>query len=618
MSGGEGGERPPSRPPRARRSSWARLSVPPGRATLRGICGSPGVAVGSVTIFDRRSVPIPRRNIALAEIEPEVQRFMIALAASRRQLEEARDALDASAGAEHRLVLEAHLLMHRDELVVDATVEAIRSGLNAEWACRRAIEAIVRRLSAAREGYLQDRSRDVEQVGEQILRVLTGVGAQLPVFDAPTILVASDLSPAETARLPRDKVLALVTDLGTATSHTAILARALGIPAVVGVDGVTRTLSPGDVVVVDALRGEIVVAPNEMEQSRAEERARRYRLFTGKLRDRGGAAGQTRDGISVELLANVELEVEIDEAQAQRAEGIGLYRTEFLYLEGDPPSEAVQVELYARVAARMAPRPVTLRTFDLGADKMPALGAPSQMTARAPNPALGLRGLRLSLACPDLFKVQLRSMMRAAAVSPLRVMLPMVCNLDELRAARAIVAAAKLELEVEDIAHRPISIGVMIEVPSAVAIADLLARECDFFSVGTNDLAQYALALDRQNPRVSHLARPLEPAVLRMLWTIQRAASAASIPVSICGDLAAHPMAIPLLLGMGYRTLSMPASEIAITREILDRVDVPTCQDLANAVLTCGTAREVEAKVAEDLGGALGEIWEEQGIELPS
>lgn len=601
----------PSRPTRQRRaSSSARLSLPPGRATLRGICASPGIAVGTVTLFDRRSVPIPRRAIGPSEIEPEVQRLMSALATSRRELEEVRDAFDF--GAENRMVLEAHLLMHRDELLVGAAVEGIRGGVNAEWAVRRAIEAMALRLSSAREAYLSDRARDVEQVGEHVLRVLTGVGLQLPPFDRPTILVATDLSPAEAARLPRDKVLAIVTDLGTATSHTAILARALGIPAVVGVHGVMRALSPGDVVVVDALRGDIVVAPNELEEARAEERGRRYRLFTGRLRDREGSPGATLDGTKVEVLANVELEVEVDEAYAQRAEGIGLYRTEFLYLEDHLPGEDEQAELYARVASRMAPRPVTLRTFDLGADKMPLLGL-----GRAPNPALGLRGLRLSLACPDLFRLQLRAMMRAAAVTPLRVMFPMVCTLDELRRARAMVDTAKRELEERGIAHRPLSIGVMIEVPSAVAIADVLARECDFFSVGTNDLTQYALAVDRQNPRVSHLVRALEPALLRMLHTIREAAASRSIPVSVCGDLAAHPMAIPILLGLGYRSLSMPASEIAITREILDRVDLFACEEAARACLSCATGIEVEQCVGELLGSALGEIWEEQGIEIP-
>ncbi|AKF05947.1 phosphoenolpyruvate--protein phosphotransferase [Sandaracinus amylolyticus] len=606
----------PPRPARVRRSSYRRLSLPPGRTTLRGICASPGVAVGNVTIFDRRSVPIPRRAIGTVEVDGEVQRLMSALATSRRELEEARDAIDPSAGAEHRLVLEAHLLMHRDELFVGAAVEGIRSGINAEWAVRRAIEAIVRRLMTAREAYLSDRARDVEQVGEHVLRVLTGVGFQLPVIDRPTILVASDLSPAETARLPRDRVLALVTDLGTATSHTAILARALGIPAVVGVDGVTRTLTPGCVVVVDALRGEIVVEPDEDTQHRAEERARRYRHFTGRLRDREGASGQTRDGVRVEVLANVELEVEVDEAHAQRAEGIGLYRTEFLYLEDELPSEEIQTELYARVASRFGPRPVTLRTFDLGADKMPLLGTSALGAGRSPNPALGLRGLRLSLACPDLFRVQLRAMMRAAAIAPLRVMFPMVCTLEDLRAARAMVAEARAELERDGIPYRAVPLGAMIEVPSAVVLADALARECDFFSVGTNDLAQYTLAVDRQNPRLSHIARPLEPAVLRLLDLTFRASRDASIPISICGDLASHPIAVPVLLGLGYRCLSMSASEIPLVREILDRVDLVTCEEVARASLACATGSEVERLVVEALAPVLGEVWDEQGIEL--
>jgi phosphoenolpyruvate-protein phosphotransferase (PTS system enzyme I) len=605
-----------SRPPRARRPSWARTSIPPGRATLRGISASPGVAVGQVTLFDRRSVPIPRRSIAPTEVEPEVERLMAALGTSRRQLEEARDGLDPAAGAEHRLVLEAHLLMHRDELLVGAAVASIRAGHNAEWAVRRSVEALVQRLLSTGQSYLSDRSRDVEQVGEHVLRVLTGVGLQLPVIDRETILVTSDLSPAEAARLPRDKVLALVTDFGSATSHTAILARALGIPAVVGVDGITRTLSPNDHVIVDALRGEIIIDPNVSERERAEDRARRYRHFVGKVRGREGASGRTIDGVKIELLANVELEVEVEDAEEQRAEGIGLYRTEFLYLDGEPPSEDRQVEIYARIAARMAPRPVTLRTFDLGADKMPSID-PGAAKARTLNPALGLRGLRLSLSVPALFRTQLRAMMRAAAIAPLRVMFPMVCTLDELRRARAIAVEACAELEREGLPHRQVSIGAMIEVPSAVVIADALARECDFFSVGTNDLVQYTLALDRQNPRVFHLARTLEPAILKMLAHTIRSADAGGIPTCVCGDLASHPMAIPILLGMGYRSLSMATADLAVAREIVDRIDLTTCERLAYASAQCATAAEVERTVVEMLGSALTEIWEEQGIELP-
>jgi phosphotransferase system enzyme I (PtsI) len=608
------GRDPRTRPPPANRSSTPRVAIAAAREVLRGICAAPGIAVGTVTLFDRRSVPIPRRAIGPAEIEVEVQRLMQALAMSRRQIEEARDALDPVGDVEHRLVLEALLLMHRDELLVGEAVEAIRGGLNAEWAVRRAVEAIVGRLASARESYLADRARDVEQVGEHVLRVLTGTREELPPIDRPTILVANDLSPAETAKLPRDRVLALVTDVGSTSSHTAILARALGIPAVVGVDGVTRRLSPGDFVIVDALRGQIIVEPGEFEIRRAEERARRYRHFTGKLRGREGAPGATADGARVELLANVELEIEVEEAYAQRADGIGLYRTEFLYLEGAPPDEATQAELYARIAARMSPRPVTLRTFDLGADKVPVLALGG--AGRGANPALGLRGLRLSLAVPDRLRTQIRAILRAAANAPLRAMFPMVCTLDDFRQARALVVDARKELEAEGIAHGPVAIGAMIEVPSAVVMADLLARECDFFSVGTNDLIQYTLAIDRQNPRMSGLVRALEPAVLRMLDAIRRAARAARIPVSMCGDLAAHPLAIPVLLGLGYRSLSMPASQLALAREVLGRLEVRRCEELARACLSCGTGLEVEQKVARALSSDLAEIWDEQGIEI--
>jgi phosphotransferase system enzyme I (PtsI) len=597
-------------------------SIVPGRRNsdepirLRGICGSPGVAFGRVTIFDRQCVPIPRRVIGVSERDAEIDRLMRAIATSRRHLEEARDALDPAAGAENRLVIESHLLMHRDELLVGAAAAAISTGHNAEWAVRRSIEAIVKRLSSAREPYLSERARDVEQVGEHLLRILTGVGLELPRIESPTILVASDLSPAEIAGLPRALIRALVTDLGTATSHTAILARALGIPAIVGVDGVTRTLTPEMLVVVDALRGEIIIEPDIDEQRRAEEREERYRHFKGKLRAREPSCGRTRDGTRVELLANVELEIEVEKAIDERAEGIGLYRTEFLYLGRELPSEERQTELYSRIASRMAPSPVTLRTYDLGADKLPTSRSSASPLGRSLNPALGLRGLRFSLAEPDLFRVQLRAMMQASAIAPLRVMFPMVCTLDDFRRARDFVEETREELDREGVVHGPLAIGAMIEVPSAVTIVRRLARECDFLSVGTNDLVQYTLAIDRQNPRISHLVRPLEPVILQLLENIRCAATDAGIPVSICGDLASNAMAIPVLLGLGYRSLSGSPSDLPVTREILGRVDLGPCEELARTCIECETSRQAERAVFDCFGGVLGDIWDEQGIEL--
>lgn len=602
------------RPPRPSERSFRRPNDSPNRRTLRGLCASPGIAVGPVTIFDRRSVPIPRRTIGSAEIEAEEQRLMQALATSRRHLEEARDALDPVTAVEHRWVLEAHLLMHRDELLVGEAVAAIRKGLNAEWAVRSAVEAITRRLASAREPYLSERVRDVEQVGEHVLRVLTGTTAQLPSLDRPTILIASDLTPAEAARLPRDRVLALVTDGGSSSSHVAILARALGIPAVVGVEGVTRTLSPGDRAIVDALRGEIVVEPDEDETRRAEERARRYRLFTRRLRSCEGAPSATADGTRVELCANVELEAEVEQACAQLSDGIGLCRTELLCLHGEPPSEEEQAALYARIAARCSPRTATLRTFDFGADKLSAWGDPA--TSCGANPALGLRGLRLSLALPELLRTQIRAMLRAASAGPVRILFPMVCTLDDWSSARAIVGRAQRELEAEGVPHRSVPLGAMIEVPSAVIMADALARECDFFSVGTNDLTQYTLAVDRHNPRVSNLVRALEPALLRMLDIVRRAAARVAIPVSVCGDLAAHPMAIPVLVGLGYRSLSVPPVAIPVAREVLRRIEIRRCEELARDCLDCGTGAEVERRVGREMRDDLGDIWEEQGIEI--
>lgn len=583
------------------------------RELLTGIAASPGVAIGRVTVFDRRSVPVSRRRIDTEELDGEVARLEAAMEAARREVEAVRDALPADAGRDHRLLLETQLMMHGDALLLESAASAIRDGrINAAWALRRTIDEMRLRLRAAPESYFRERADDVAQVGEHILRVLTGVSRALPVLEEPTILVASDLSPAEAAQLPQGMLIALVTDAGSASSHTAILARALQVPAVVGVTDVTRLVSPGDVVIVDALRGEIVLRPDEEEQARARARAERFAAFKGRLRDSDRRSAETRDGERVALFANVELELDVGHAKREGADGIGLYRTEFLYLDRkEPPTEEEQRLLYERVVRSIAPHPVVFRTFDLGADKLP------QGMRRGPNPELGIRGLRVAFERPELLVTQLRALLRASVHGSVQVMFPMVSGVEDLRRAKVMFERARETLDRDGVGYGPLALGSMLEVPSAVLMADRLADECDFFSVGTNDLTQYTLAVDRGDPRVAHLARALDPAILRLLEHAGRVARERGKPISICGDLAADPVATPVLVGLGFTRLSMPMVAIPLVREVVARIDRDRAKDLATDALAQCSARDVERLVAERFGEALSELWEEHGIQLP-
>ena len=582
------------------------------RTVLRGIAASHGMAVGPVKVAAASTRWIPRWHVPDERVSSEIARLRQAIDRSRAEIEEVRAAIDGDLDADYSLILDAHLLMHRDELVVDAAIRAIqRSHLNAEWALRQTVDDLVRQLHKAGSGYFRERAHDVEHVGQHILRWLTDGQASLPPIDGPSVLVAEDLSPTDAARLAAMPVLALVTHLGTATSHTAILARTLEIPAVVGATGITERVGDGDVIIVDALQGLVVLEADEEERERARERALRYRRYTQELREKRVDVVATSDGVRVELHANVELPAEAALAMDAGAEGVGLYRTEYLYLDRlTPPTEEEQLRVYADVVKVAAPRPVTFRTYDLGGDKLPT----NERALASNNPALGLRALRLSLSRPDLLRAQVRAILAASQHGPVRLMFPLVTTVDDIRRARAIVEEAREDLAASGIDASDVPIGIMIEVPSAALLADALAKECDFFSVGTNDLVQYTLALDRTNPEVAHLARTLDPAVLKLLDLTARAAESAGVPLSMCGGMAADPVAIPIVLGLGYRTLSMPYASIPLAREITTRIEMEEASRVARSALEQVEARGVEALVREAFGPALADLWREEGL----
>jgi phosphotransferase system enzyme I (PtsI) len=575
---------------------------------LLGIPASPGVIVGRALIVDRRRVTIPRRHIDAAEVEGEVARLRNAIAGARGQLQHIRSRLPPEA-TDHALILDAHLLMLDDQLLVDQAEQAIRTDLvNAEWGLRRTVEKIKELFDRADDDYFRERRSDVDFVGERILRQLMGAPQEIvrPRDAAgPVILVAHELSPADTAGLARSDVVGFVTEVGSNTSHTAIMARALSLPAVVGAAEATKHIASGDLLVVDGLRGEILLRPAAGDVAAAEERGQRYTAFVRAIACNRDAPAVTRDGVPVALRANIELPAEAAVALDHGADGIGLYRTEFLYVDRrQPPSEEEQYEVFRRIVETVAPRTVTLRTFDIGGDKFSsAFRLPREM-----NPALGLRAVRLALQEREVFRTQLRAMLRAACHGRVRIMIPMISAVFELRESRAELLRARAELRERGIETPEVPLGIMVETPSAVLLADVLAQESAFFSIGTNDLIQYSLAIDRGNEHVAHLARPFDPSIIRSLAMVANAARHRTIPCALCGAMAGNLLAVPALLGLGITELSVEPAAVPEVKAAIARTDLEEARrTMARALLMC-TADEVEAHLRSVYGERFADL----------
>ena len=572
---------------------------------LRGIAASLGVGVGRCVVRPRQGQAVHRRATDPAA---EVARLREAIERSRAEIEAARSELRGHAASEAGLVLDAQLLMHSDAMLVEAAAHAIRvEGLGAEWAVERTVRALKRPLEASSSSYFRERAQDVEHVGRHLLRHLRGGASWSAPSAEECVLVADDLSPADAVRaFSSGNVLGVVLEVGSATSHTSLLARALAIPAVAGVRGATAQVITDEVLVVDGIGGEVLVAPEAPEREHAEARGGRYRKFAKDLRARGADPVATREGVTVVVRANLELPDETASALTHGAQGVGLYRTEFMLLHREQsPSEEQQWEVYAKVVRAMAPGPVLFRTFDLGGDKLPS----EHRLPPATNPALGLRAMRLLRRVPNLLRAQIRALLRAAAVGDACVMFPMIAGLDDFRRAKALVAECADELQREGIPHRVPAIGCMIEVPSAALGVRKLAREADFLSVGTNDLIQYTLAADRLDPEVAHLVSPFDPSVLQLLQLIVR--DAGHTPLSMCGDMASDPMVLPLVLGLGFRVLSTPVGALPLVQQIIRQVEVAPLAVLAEECIEADDAVSVERLVRSRLTPALENLWVE-------
>jgi phosphotransferase system enzyme I (PtsI) len=577
---------------------------------LSGIAAADGIAIGRAFITDRRRIKTPKRHIAADEVDQEVRRFEMALDETDQQLQRIKEKLYREHGQEHTLILQAHQLILKDEQLVEQTKAFIASEkINAEWALRRTISGIKRLFDQVENDYFRERRSDVDFVADHLMVTLTGNRREQEGPPPDSIVVAHDLSPADTARIYKIGVRAFITEVGGRTAHTSIVARSLGIPAVVGVSEISDVVGGDDLLIVDGYRGEVIHDPDEETVRRYQRRAaRRAKLARGLRRERELPA-ETKDGVRVHLQANIELSDEIPAALAHGAEGIGLYRTEFLYLgrddypdEDEHATDALQVLKYSRG------NPVTFRTCDLGADKLPGALAGSKEL----NPSLGLRSIRLCLERSEMFRSQLRGLLRASSEGPLRIMFPMVTGVEVFRQAKALLEECRQELVQEGVEVAPVPLGVMMEMPSAAVTADLLAREVDFFSIGTNDLTQYALGIDRVNEHVNHLFQPCHPAILRLIQHIIGAAEATNIPVTVCGEMAGDPVMTLVLLGMGVRRLSMSALAVPTVKRIIRGATASMAAGLAERVLALSTPSEVEEEVA----GAMRQLYPEQWLDV--
>ncbi|HJW15362.1 MAG TPA: phosphoenolpyruvate--protein phosphotransferase [Thermoanaerobaculia bacterium] len=554
---------------------------------LQGLPVSPGIAVGRAVVVRFGGTPAFRRAVPHDEMEGEEKRLRrAARAATEDFLSQSRQSSGAM-GSELAAILEAHGMIASDESLLSAVVERMRRDrVNAEWALAAVSREMAERLEASESSAMRERAADVLDVAREIGRQLSG-GVPMPRQELPrgSILIADELSPADTARLDPRRVRAIALERGGPTSHASIIARSFGLPAVAGIAGLCDAVSPERPIVVDGDRGIVETSPSKEKIRKSLLRVREARERIRRLRARTAGAAVTADGVRIVLRANLELTEEIPALERWHPEGVGLFRSEFLYLRAAPATPGVeeQRDAYERLLAAVAPYPVVIRTYDLGGEK--GIGP-----APGDNPALGLRGLRFCLAHPDIFEEQLTALCLASRQGELRILLPMVTGVGELKAARRHLEKVCREVGLA----APPALGVMIEVPSAALLADRLAPEADFFSIGTNDLAQYALAVDRANPDVSALYRTLHPAILRMIRFVVEAGAAFGRPVAVCGEMAADPLGIGALVGLQIREVSVTPVAIPGVKSALSMIHSDRARELAERALNAPDAPDVE------------------------
>ncbi|HPA50450.1 MAG TPA: phosphoenolpyruvate--protein phosphotransferase [Thermoanaerobaculia bacterium] len=573
--------------------------------SLTGIPVSPGIAVGRAVVCIGRSDSTPRRDLDADEVPAELERLRLAVESAIREIGDMAGQVETRLGKEYAAIFQAHALFLRDPSFLGPIEKKVRlEKVNAEWAVEVVADALAARLRDLPDKDLALRASDLDDIATILKRGLgEGSGAVDRLATLPwdsCVLVADELTPSDAVRIPRDKVVAFVTERGGKTSHAAILARSFGLPAVVAVPKLLASVGEGDRVIVDGREGVLWREPSEDVLTLFRERQGRDATRELSLKERSlSGTATTRDGVEVAIRANIELAREVPDVFEYGADGVGLFRSEFLYLSSagvEFPDEATQAAIYRQVVSRLAPRPVVIRTYDLGGKK----GA-RHLSGAEENPVLGLRGVRLCFSHPEMFRTQLRALLSVASGGDLRILVPMVAGVEEVRRVRAFVEEARQELVERGIdVPDSVPIGAMIEVPSAAVTADLIAPEVDFLSLGTNDLIQYTLAADRANEAVSEIYRPQHPAILRLIARVQDAARAAGKPLAICGEMAADPALFLLLLGLGIREFSMGPRSVPLLKDIARCASAADAARMARAALSLSTPDDVSALLARE------------------
>lgn len=559
---------------------------------IQGISGSRGVAVGNVYRYIQEEIVIPNYTVAEDKVEEEIGKFAAAMAATLKQLDTIRQKALEEMGPEEAAIFEAHMQIAQDPSLSDGIKSLVESShTNVVAATAQTIETFANIFLGMEDAYMRERGADIKDIGDRLMRNMLGMNPRgLSHISGEVILVAQDLAPSDTASLDKNIVKGIVTAAGGPTSHAAIMARTLEIPAVMGV-GDIESFVDGDRAVVLGTDGIVEINPSDADWAEYTNQAGAFQEELKRLRESANLEAKTTDGHYVELFGNIGKAKDAKNALTMGAQGIGLYRTEFLYMENDElPTEDVQFEEYKKVAQDMKGKPVIIRTMDIGGDKeLKCLDLPSEM-----NPFLGYRAIRISLNRPDIFKVQLRALLRASAFGDIHIMYPMIASVEEVKQANAMLDECKEELTAEGKEfNKDIKVGIMIEVPAAAVISPILAKYVDFFSIGTNDLCQYTLAVDRMNESIGSLYQPLHPGVLRLIKHVIDASHEQGKFTGMCGELASDPVATMILLGLGLDEFSMTASSIPLIKNILRSVSKAECEEVANKALTMDTAEEI-------------------------
>ncbi|MFH1612870.1 MAG: phosphoenolpyruvate--protein phosphotransferase [bacterium] len=568
---------------------------------IKGIPVSPGIAIGEVFFLESDQYVVKKYKVEGIYVDKEIENFELAVLRTKQEILELKEQTIKKLGEQHSYIFDAHFLLLKDDMIIKKTIERIAGEkCNADYILMDILDKISDVFSNMKDEYLKERSSDIYDVIKRIVKNLLGIEKEnLSHLTKKVIIISNELTPSDTVLMDKEKVLGFATNMGGKTSHVAIMARSMGIPAVVGLKNIVEMVSPGDTIILDGNTGEIFVNPDKPLIEIYTKKEKKIEENKNILEKKRKELAQTLDGYKISIMSNIEFSSEVNTALDFGAEGVGLFRTEYLYLKNKIfPTEKEQFEVYKKVASEMYPYEVIIRTLDIGGDKfMSNIGLPEEM-----NPFMGCRAIRLCLERLDIFEVQLRAILRASSFGKVKLLIPMISGIEEIRKTKKIICEIKDKLRKENFSFdENIKIGIMIEIPSASLIADIFAREVDFFSIGTNDLIQYTLAVDRINEKVAYLYNPFHPAILRSINYTIKSAHEKNIPVSMCGEMAGDPLYTTILLGLELDELSMSPLAIPQIKEIIRKSSLKKSKKLVKEILLLSSAEEIEEFIKEKL-----------------